>query len=122
MTRTVFIIPGPEAVIWWGVHVPFLTLVFGVVGVLVGHWMAPVIGAPMPFHRQAAVIVGGVLLSLTITIAVGQRPMVGFCWSMGIGFSGIVIFQTMSKQAAGALRALGDMLIERLGRRKDGDA
>lgn len=122
MTRNVFVIPGPDTVIWWGVHVPFLTMVFGVMGVLVGHWMAPAIGAPLPVQRHAAVIVGGVLLSLTITMAVGQRPMVGFCWSMGIGFSGLVIFQTMGRQATAGLKAIGDMMIERLRRGKDGDA
>ncbi len=122
MTRTVFIIPGPETIIWWGVQVPFLTLVFGVVGILIGHWMAPAIGAPMPIQRQVAVIIGGILLSLTIAMAVGQRPMIGFCWSIGIGFSDIVIFQTMGTQARAGLKSLGDMIIERLRAKKDGDA
>lgn len=121
MTRTAFVIPGPELVIWWGVQVPLLTLVFSVAGVLVGHWMAPVIGAPLPLHRQAAVIVGGILLSVTITMAVGQRPMVGLSWSMGIGFSGLVIFQTMGAQARAGIKTLGDLVLERL-RKKDDNA
>lgn len=119
MNRAVFNIPGPEIVNWWGVHVPLLTMVLGVAGVLIGHWMALGIGAPLPVQRQAAVVLAGVLLSLTITMTVGQQPMLGLSWSMGIGFAGLPIFQTMGEQARAALHALGNMVIERLGRGKD---
>lgn len=114
MNRTVIVIPGPETVIWWGVHVPVLAAVFGIVGILLGHMMAPVIGAPLPVRNQAAVIVAGVMLSIGITIFIGQKPLVGLGWSIGIGFSGITIFQTMGVQARSGLKTLGEIVIERL--------
>lgn len=114
MNRNVFVIPGPETLIWWGVHVPILSAIFGIVGILLGHLMAPVIGAPMPFQRQASVIAAGVLLSLGITMVTGQKPLVVLGWSIGIGFSGITIFQTMGVQARTGLKSLGDMVVERL--------
>lgn len=119
MNRTVIIIPGPETVIWWGVHVPVLAAIFGVVGILLGHLMAPVIGAPMPVQRQIAVIVAGVLVSLGITMVTGQKPLVVLGWSIGIGFSGITIFQTMGAQARSGLKTLGDIVVERLKGEKD---
>ena len=112
--RTVIVIPGPETVIWWGVHVPVLSAIFGIVGILLGHAMAPVIGASLPVQRQAAVITAGVLLSVAITIVTGQKPLVVLGWSIGIGFSGITIFQTMGLQARSGLKTLGDMVVERL--------
>lgn len=114
MNRTVVVIPGPETVIWWGVHVPLLSAIFGVAGIFLGHWMAPVIGAPMTLQRQAAVICAGVLLSLAITMVTGQKPLVVLGWSIGIGFSGITIFQTMGDQARAGLKTLGDRVVDRL--------
>ena len=32
MNRAVVVIPGPETVIWWGVHVPVLAAAFGIAG------------------------------------------------------------------------------------------
>lgn len=114
MNKTAFVIPGPETVIWWGVHVPVLAAAFGVVGIFIGHWIAPVIGAPLPVGRQAGVILGGVLLSLAIAMATGQKPLVVLSWSIGIGFSGITIFQTMGDQARDGFKGLGERVVERL--------
>lgn len=114
MNRPVVVIPGPETVIWWGVHVPLLSAVFGVVGILLGHWMAPAIGTPLTLQRQAAVIVAGVLLALAITMVTGQKPLVVLGWSIGIGFSGITIFQTMGEQARAGMKTLGDRVVDRL--------
>lgn len=114
MNRTVIMIPGPETVIWWGVHVPVLSALFGVAGIVLGHLMAPAIGAPLPIQRQAAVIAAGVMLSIAITMAIGQRPLVGLGWSIGIGFSGITIFQTMGDQARFGMKTLGEKVVERL--------
>lgn len=114
MNKTVFVIPGPETVLLWGVHIPLLAATFGVAGVFIGHWIAPVIGTPLPASRQAGVILGGVLLSLAIAIATGQKPLVVLSWSIGIGFSGITIFQTMGAQARTGLKSLGDLVLERL--------
>lgn len=113
-SRNVLVIPGYETVIWWGVHVPLLSAVFGIVGVLLGHVIAPVIGPPLPQHRQAAVIAGGILISLSITMLTGQKPLVVASWSLGIGFAGITIFQTMGKQARVGLKSFGELVIEKL--------
>ena len=122
MNRAAFTVPGPETVIWWGVHIPVLAAFFGIAGLLLGHFMAPVIGTPMPIQRQIAVIAAGVLLSLGITIVTGQKPLVVLGWSIGIGYSGITIFQTMGDHARAGLRTLGDLVVERLrGRKPDGD-
>lgn len=121
MRQPVLVIPGPETVIWWGVHVPVLAAIFGVAGIVLGHCMAPVIGAPLPVQRQVAVIVAGILLSLGITMVTGQKPLVVLGWSIGIGFSGITIFQTMGAQARAGMKTLGDLVVERL-KRPDGDA
>lgn len=114
MNKSVFVIPGPETVILWGVHIPLLAATFGVMGICIGHWIAPVIGAPMPVSRHVGVILAGVLLSLGIAIATGQKPLVVLSWSIGIGFSGITIFQTMGAQARTGLKTLGDLVVERL--------
>jgi hypothetical protein len=113
MNRTI-VIPGPETVIWWGVQVPVLAALFGVAGVALGHMMAPISSPPLPLQRQASVIAAGVLLSVGITIATGQRPLVVLGWSIGIGFSGITIFQTIAAQTRGAMRTLGERVAERL--------
>ena len=53
-------------------------------------------------------------MSLGITIATGQRPLVVLAWSIGIGFSGITIFQTLGGQANAASRELTQMVIDRI--------
>jgi hypothetical protein len=113
VNRTV-VIPGPEAVLWWGVHVPLLAAAFGVAGVLLGHVMAPVPATPLSLLRQTGVLVAGVLLSLGVTIATGQRPLVVLGWSIGIGFSGITIFQAMADQTRTAVKRIGDELVEQV--------
>lgn len=117
------ILPGPETIVVFGVHLKILSGLFGVIGVLLGHVMAPVAASPLGWRRHSAVVVAGVLLSLCITIATGQRPLVVLGWSIGIGFSGITIFQTWAAQAAAGAKSLGsaalDELSERLAARKD---
>ncbi len=118
----VIVIPGPETVIWWGVNVPVLAATFGIFGILLGHIMAPVIGTPLPIQRQLAVIAAGILLSLSITMVTGQKPLVVLGWSIGIGFSGITIFQTMGAQARKAVASLGSQMIKRLKTDDEGPA
>ncbi|WP_242095480.1 hypothetical protein [Sphingomonas sp. CROZ-RG-20F-R02-07] len=114
------IIPGPEVVLWWGVHIPVLSAAFGIAGILLGHLMAPAAAVPLPPRRQAAVVIAGVLVSLGISISTGQRPLVVLAWSIGIGFAGITIFQTLGGQATRASRDLTDMVIDRITGRASG--
>lgn len=101
------IIPGPETLILFGVQVKILSAIFGVGGVLLGHLMAPVAAQPLGWRRQSAVIAAGVLTAIAITIATGQRPLVVFGWSIGIGFAGITIFHAWAARAVDAVRSLG---------------
>ena len=119
--RASYTIPGPEVVIWWGVHVPVLAAVFGIAGVLLGHLIAPMPAVALPAQRQLGVVLAGILLSISITIATGQRPLMVLAWSIGIGFSGITIFQTLGAQSANAARTLTDAVIDRLAGRVRGD-
>lgn len=113
MNRAV-VIPGPELVIWWGVDLPLLSAAFGIVGIVIGHFIAPAIGAPPSVQRQLWVIAGGVLISLGITMATGQKPLLVLAWSLGVGFSGTTIFQTLGEHARAGFRTLGEQVIERL--------
>lgn len=121
MTGTI-VIPGPETLVLFGVHVKVLSAIFGVGGVLLGHLMAPVATAPLGWRRQSAVVVAGVLISIATTIGTGQRPLIVLGWSIGIGFAGVTIFQVWAAQAASAAKSLGNSalneLTERLAARK----
>lgn len=119
----VVILPGPETLVVFGVHLKILSAIFGVVGISLGHMMAPLTGASLGWRRHSAVILAGILLSLALTMATGQRPLIVFGWSIGIGFAGITIFQTWAAQAAAGAKSLGeaalDELSQRLAARKD---
>jgi hypothetical protein len=118
-----FVIGGPEALLIFGVHVKILSALFGVIGVVVGHVAAPKAVEPLGWRRHAAVIMGGFMIALGVTIATGQRPLIVFGWSMGTGFAGITIFKVWAAQAAAATKSLGsaalDELSQRIAARKD---
>ena len=116
-------LPGPEALVVFGVHVKVFSALFGILGVGLGHLMAPSPQVALGFRRQAAVIVAGLLVSIAITIATGQRPLIVMGWSIGIGFAGITLFQSWASRAAVAAMTVGgaalDELSERLKARED---
>lgn len=114
------VIPGPELILWWGVQIPLLAAAFGIAGVLLGHLIAPVPAVPLPIQRQLGVVLAGILLSLGITITTGQRPLVVLAWSIGIGFSGITIFQTLGNGASRAVKQLTDSAVDKLPGRAGG--
>ncbi len=117
------ILGGPETLVVFGVHIKIMSALFGVIGVGLGHLMAPAAVQPIGWRRHAAVIVAGILVAIAITIATGQRPLVVLGWSIGIGFAGVTIFKTWAAQAAAATKSLGsaalDELSDRLAARKD---
>lgn len=110
-------VPGPETLILFGVHVKVLSAIFGIAGVLLGHLMAPVAAQPIGWRRQAAVIVAGLLLSLSTTIGTGQRPLVVLAWSIGMGFAGITIFQGWADRARSAAQTIAGAALEELAER-----
>jgi len=111
------ILGGPETLVLFGVHVKILSALFGVIGVGLGHLMAPAAVQPIGWRRHAAVIVAGILVSIATTIATGQRPLVVLGWSIGIGFAGVTIFKTWAAQAAAATKTLGSAALDELGAR-----
>jgi hypothetical protein len=117
------VLGGPETLLVFGVHVKILSALFGVVGVALGHLMAPAAAQPIGWRRHSAVFVAGIMVAIALTIATGQRPLVVLGWSIGIGFAGITIFKTWAAQAAAGAKSLGsaalDELTERLAARKD---
>jgi hypothetical protein len=118
-----FTLPGPETLILFGVQVKVLSALFGVIGVGLGHWMAPRPPQPLGWQRQSAVVAAGLLVSVSIAIATGQNPLVVLGWSIGIGWAGIAIFQIAGAHAKSAARTIGSAalaeLSTRLAERKD---
>lgn len=118
-----FVIGGPETLVVFGVHIKILSAIFGLIGCLVGHAIAPKAVEPIGWRRHVGVVFGGMMVAIAITIATGQRPLLVFGWSMGIGFAGITLFKGWAAQAASASKSLGnaalDELTERLAARKD---
>jgi hypothetical protein len=118
-----FVIGGPETLLILGVHVKILSALFGVIGVGLGHLMAPAAVEPLGWRRHSAVIVAGIMVALGVTISTGQRPLIVFGWSIGIGFAGITIFKSWAAQAVAATKSLGsaalDELSQRIAARKD---
>ncbi len=117
------VLGGPETLVVFGVHIKIMSALFGIIGVALGHLCAPKAIEPLGWRRHSAVIVAGLMTSIAIAIATGQRPLIVFAWSMGIGFAGITLFKSWAAKATMASRTLGnaalDELTERLAARKD---
>ena len=111
------IIPGPETLILFGVHIKVLSAIFGVGGVFLGHLMAPVPPQPLGWRRQTSVLIAGVLVSIATTITTGQRPLIVMAWSIGVGFAGIAIYQTWGAQAKDTARSIGSAALDELSER-----
>lgn len=107
------ILPGPPTIEWLGVSFHTLSVIFGIGGVGLGHLIAPVPVPVLGARRTAGVLGAGVLLAVAIAIATGQQPLVVLGWGLGIGFSGITIFQTLGRQVSGAMTRLFDALLAR---------
>lgn len=101
-------LPGPETLILFGVHVKVLSALFGVLGAVLGHFMAPVPETPLTVRRQSMVLAANVLVAVALTVATGQRPLLVLGWCIGIGFAGITIYQGWGEKAKAAGRTLSD--------------
>ena len=116
-------LPGPENLILFGVQLKVLSLIFGMFGVGLGHLMTPTPGAGLSLRQHVAVIAAGQLVAIAITIAAGQRPLLVLGWCIGVGFTGLALYQiwgASTKAAAGRLGSAAlDELTERLAARKD---
>lgn len=117
------VLPGPETLVVFGVHIKVFSALFGLAGCGLGHIMAPPAVEPLGWRRHAGVIAAGMFVAIAITIATGQRPLLVFGWSIGIGFAGITLFKGWAAQTTAATAKLGsaalDELTERLAARKD---
>lgn len=112
-----FTIGGPETIAILGVQVKTLSAAFGVLGVVLGHLMAPASPVPLGWRRQSAVIAAGLLMAIAIAITTGQRPLMVLGWSIGIGFAGIAIYQLLAAHATAATRTIGSAALEELSQR-----
>jgi len=120
------VVPGPAVIAWWGVDVPILSLVLGIVGVGCGMALAPAPAVPLSWRRWIALLVSLVGLELGIVMATGQQPLVAMGWGIGLGFSGLGIAQLLGAQALGGIKTISDAFFSAIaarigGSKKDND-
>lgn len=118
-TSKAFVVPGPELIVVLGVAVPALSALLGVGGVIVGQLLAPT-GTPLTMRRRVSLSVALVMLELGIVIATGQMPLVAMGWGIGLGFSGISIFQALGEEALSGVRRIADAFIGAIASRVGG--
>jgi hypothetical protein len=123
---TSFVVPGPESMVLFGVAVPVLSALFGVVGVVLGQILAPGAVPPLGRRRRAALVTALIGLALGIVIAcsviTGKAvlPLVAMGWGIGLGFSGLAAMQALGDQALGGVKRVGGELIDSLVERAGG--
>lgn len=120
-----FVVPGPPAIIFWGVAVPSLSLLFGVVGVLLGQLLAPAPAVPLGWKRRSALVASLLGIAIGIVIATGQQPLVAMAWGIGLGFSGLSVAQALGTGAMDGIKSAIDaftaMVAARIGAGKGKD-
>lgn len=100
------VIPGPELVIAWGVHIPVFSAGAGVVGVILGLLMAPTSAAEIGWRRRIAVWASLVALVIVSAIAFGQMPLVSLSWGIGLGFSGYTVAEALGAETKAGIKKL----------------
>ncbi|CAN5550557.1 hypothetical protein BH09PSE4_BH09PSE4_21270 [soil metagenome] len=110
-TSSTFVVPGPETVVFFGVAVPVLSALFGLVGVALGQIIAPPTTAVIGWRRRSAVVVALLGIVLSTAIATGQQPLVVFSWGIGLGFAGNTIVETLGSQAVSGVRKVTDAFL-----------
>lgn len=119
------VIPGPELVIAWGVHIPVFSAGAGIVGVILGLLMAPTSAAEIGWRRRLAVWASLVALVIVSAIAFGQMPLVSLSWGIGLGFSGYTVAEALGAETKAGIKKLMDAffsaLAGRIGATKKGE-
>lgn len=121
------VVPGPPAILLWGVTIPTVSALFGVVGVVVGQWLAPASAEPLGCSKRSALMIALQGIALGIVMATGQQPLVAMGWGIGLGFSGLSVMQALGDEAMSGLKRISDAFITRVaamvgGKNKDGAA
>lgn len=115
------VVPGPALVGIWGVDIPIVSLLLGVIGIACGMAMAP--AAPLSWRRWIALAIALTGLELGIVIATGQQPLVAMGWGIGLGFSGLGVAQLLGSQATAGIKTISDAFFAgvaaRIGGKKD---
>lgn len=114
------VLPGPEALVVFGVSIPIFSALAGAIGVGLGQLIAPA-GQPMTLRRRLAVVAAMLLLTLTIVIASGQWPLVALAWGIGLGFSGPTVAETLGAQAVAGAKQLTDAFFSAIAARMNGN-
>jgi hypothetical protein len=117
-----FVVPGPELIVVLGVTVPALSGLLGVLGVLLGQWLAPHSSHALGMRRRSALVLALVLLELGIVIATGQRPLVVMAWGIGLGFSGLSVVRALGDEALSGVRKIAEAFISAIATRIGGAA
>jgi len=118
---TSFVVPGPESLVLFGVAVPVLSSILGVVGVALGQLLAPPAVPPLGRKRRGVLVAALVALELCIVLAcsviTGKAvlPLVAMGWGIGLGFSGLAAMQALGELAPIGVKRVGGELIDRFG-------
>ncbi|AJP73156.1 hypothetical protein [Sphingomonas hengshuiensis] len=117
---TRLVVPGPEWLVVAGVALPIFSSGAGVLGVVLGMWLAPARAIPLGWRRQGALVVTLLAIILCSVIATGQQPLVALGWGIGLGFSGLTVAELLGEQARSALKTIGDAFIAHVAGRVGG--
>jgi hypothetical protein len=90
---------GPHAVIAFGVEVPVLSALFGLIGVVLARRVAPATdaGAKLGPGGNAALTALLALGVLALIVTGEKRPIVALGWSVGLGYSGLAFIEMVAR-------------------------
>lgn len=105
---------GPAVVTVFGAQVPVLALALSIAALLLARWIAPPPLRRLSREQQVALTL---LLLIFLFLAVtGQLPLIGngqplgagmaVVWGAGLGFSGLMAVELMSKRVLAMLEAM----------------
>jgi hypothetical protein len=117
---TRIVLPGPELIGVFGVDIPVFSAIFGITGVLAGHWLAPAAPAPLDWRKTTLLLATLSLVTVAIVVATGQRPVVAIGWGIGLGFSGVSSVQLLGSQAGGGIKTITDAFFNMIAARISG--
>jgi hypothetical protein len=117
---TRIVLPGPELIGVFGVDIPVFSAIFGVTGVLAGHWLAPAAPSQLTWRKTTLLLLTLSLVTLAIVVATGQRPVVAIGWGIGLGFSGVSSVQLLGTQAGGGIKTITDAFFNSIAARISG--
>jgi hypothetical protein len=117
------VVPGPELVIAWGVHIPVFSTAAGILGVVLGLLMAPTPATEIGWRRRVATWLALAALVVVSAVAFGQMPLVSLSWGIGLGFSGYAVAELIGTETRAGIKKIMDAFFSaiagRIGAKKD---